>query len=440
MRKKQLIEQLAALRKKRKEECDRLTLAAADVESATPVPKSEIEALLAMDKPIEDLEAEIQSLETLEAAAKRNAVAAAPPGQARQAAQAHNNAEDRPFGSFGEFLLAVVHAATPGRIADPRLLQLAASGASEGIPSDGGFLVRPEYAELLYNRGFDLSPIAPRCRDFTLGQNSDRLRIPIVNETSRATGSRWGGVRVFRANEAATVTASKPTFELLEIVAEKLMGIFYATDELLADASVIEQIASEAFTEEFAFVLDDEIINGNGANGCLGILNSAALVVVTKAAAQAVDTVVYENIAAMWGRMPPRNRFKAVWLINQEVEAALNTMTFNLAATVPVPVYLPPGGASAAPYGTLYGRPVITVEQAAALGDQGDIILADLNQYLLVKKGGLNAASSMHVRFIYDEMAFRWTMRVNGQPAWKSAVTPFKGSKTVSPFITLEPR
>jgi hypothetical protein len=46
----------------------------------------------------------------------------------------------------------------------------------------------------------------------------------------------------------------------------------------------------------------------------------------------------------------------------------------------------------------------------------------------------------MHVRFVYDEMAFRFTYRVNGHPAWKSALTPCKGSNSVSPFVTLETR
>ena len=37
---------------------------------------------------------------------------------------------------------------------------------------------------------------------------------------------------------------------------------------------------------------------------------------------------------------------------------------------------MPPGGLSAASYGTLFGRPVLTVEYCAALGDEGDIICA----------------------------------------------------------------
>lgn len=42
------------------------------------------------------------------------------------------------------------------------------------------------------------------------------------------------------------------------------------------------------------------------------------------------------------------------------------------------------------------------LEQYSAVGEVGDIIIADKSQYLLIDKGGINAASSIHVRFLYD--------------------------------------
>jgi HK97 family phage major capsid protein len=104
-------------------------------------------------------------------------------------------------------------------------------------------------------------------------------------------------------------------------------------------------------------------------------------------------------------------------------------------------VYMPPGGLSGQPYGTLFGRPVIAIEQAASLGDKGDVLLADMNQYVLADKGGIQSAVSMHVRFTNDETVIRFVYRVDGQPLWHSALTPFKGtSNTLSPFVTLDAR
>ena len=102
---------------------------------------------------------------------------------------------------------------------------------------------------------------------------------------------------------------------------------------------------------------------------------------------------------------------------------------------------MPAGGLSDLPYGKIYTRPVLPIEQCATLGTVGDIILADLSQYLLIEKGGIKTASSIHVQFLTDETAFRFVYRVNGQPVWNSALTPFKGtSNTLSPFVALATR
>jgi len=59
---------------------------------------------------------------------------------------------------------------------------------------------------------------------------------------------------------------------------------------------------------------------------------------------------------------------------------------------------------------------------------------------LLPKKGGMQADSSIHVAFLTGEQAFRFTLRLDGQPFWKSPLTPYKGTTTVSPFVVLQNR
>jgi len=88
------------------------------------------------------------------------------------------------------------------------------------------------------------------------------------------------------------------------------------------------------------------------------------------------------------------------------------------------------------------GRPLILTEKAQALGTQGDIGLADFSQYYIGQKagGGLKTATSIHLRFDYDEVAFRFVMRYDGQPGWLSALTPRRGSNTLSPFVVLATR
>lgn len=348
--------------------------------------------------------------------------------------------DDKPFKSLGEQMLAIVNAGRPGGSIDPRLLAIQnATGASEGVPADGGFLVQTDFAAELLRDVYETGILAPRCRKIGISANANSIKINGVAESSRADGSRWGGVQGYWAAEAATVTATKPKFGQIQLNLNKLMALYYATDELLQDTAAMDSILGQAFAEELNFKLDDAIVRGTGAGQPLGILNAGALVTVAKEAAQPADTVVAENIIKMWSRMMARSRANAVWLINQEIEPELFTMGLAVGASG-IPVYMPANGISGQPYGTLFGRPVLPIEQASALGDVGDVILADFGQYLLADKGSMQTASSIHVQFIYDETAFRVTYRVDGQPSRPTPVTPFKGSNTLSSFVTLAAR
>lgn len=220
---------------------------------------------------------------------------------------------------------------------------------------------------------------------------------------------------------------------------KKLIGLCWATDELVEDAALLETVIREGFKEEFGFKLDDAILNGTGAGMPLGVLNSPCLVTASMETGQPAATIVYENILALWARMPGRNRKKAVWCINQDIEPQLYSMGLMIGFGGS-PVYLPPSGASEQPYGSLFGRPVIPLEQCATLGTVGDIILGDFSTYILADKGGIQSAVSIHVRFQWDEQVFRFVLRQDGQPLWNNTLTPFKGSNEQSPFVTLEAR
>jgi HK97 family phage major capsid protein len=105
------------------------------------------------------------------------------------------------------------------------------------------------------------------------------------------------------------------------------------------------------------------------------------------------------------------------------------------------PVYLPAGGLSASPYSSLKGRPILTTEACNTLGDKGDIFLADLSKYMsAVKSGGVRTDVSMHLWFDQDMLAYRFILRVGGQPWWSSAISPRTGTNTRSCFVTLDER
>ena len=347
---------------------------------------------------------------------------------------APSKTDERRFSSFGEQLMAAYRAAAPGGSIDPRLSTRAASGLNETNPSDGGFLVQQEFVGELLKRTYETGILASKVKKIPLSTNSNGIKINAVDEESRANGSRWGGIQTYWESEASKLSESKPKFRQMELSLKKLTGLCYATDELLQDASALESVIREAFAEEFGFKIDDAILDGSGSGEPLGILKSGALVTVPKENNQS-DKVTVENIIKMWNRLWSRSRVNSVWYINQEIEPLLYTLKLG-----DKPVYIPAGGLSEKPYATLFGRPVQPLEQCNASGEVGDILLADVGQYLMIDKGGVKAASSIHVRFLYDENVFRFIYRCDGQPIWNKPLSPYKGSATVSPFVTLAKR
>ena len=74
-------------------------------------------------------------------------------------------------------------------------------------------------------------------------------------------------------------------------------------------------------------------------------------------------------------------------------------------------VYMPSGGISGSQYEMLFGKPVIYDDFLPAKGSVGDVLLADFNEYLLMKKGEERKDWSIHVRFLNDERVFRIVLR-----------------------------
>jgi HK97 family phage major capsid protein len=344
------------------------------------------------------------------------------------------------FKSLGQQMLAVVNAGRPGGQVDPRLYNAAASGMSETVQSDGGFLVQQDFVNDLLQDLIKTGVLAPKCRPQPISAAANSIKINGVDETSRAS-SRFGGIVGYWADEADQKTASKPKFRKIELNLHKLIGLCYATDELLADAAALEGFIRAAFPSEFGFLVDDAILRGTGAGQPLGILNSGCLVTVDKETGQKADTIVAENVIKMSSRIFANSYLNASWYVNQMCLPQLYTMSIAVGTGGQL-VFVPPGGISGAPYGSLLGRPVIPIEQASALGDVGDILLADLNGYILAQKGGIQSDVSIHVRFVYDESVFRFVLRIDGQPVRATALTPYKGGAgaTQSHFVSLTAR
>jgi len=348
--------------------------------------------------------------------------------------------QEKRFASLGEQLHAVIRAGSPNGKRDERLVESRAQGGmGEDTGSGGLYLVQTDFISEIMKKIYASAVLASKCRRLPIGANANGVAWNEVDESQRTAGYRWGGIRSYWVGAGTAVTASQMKFHKRKLDLEKNMAIVRITDELMQDAAALGNLTSDTVSQEMAFQLDDAIIRGTGAGMPMGWLNADCMVGVPIETGQTADTIVYENIVNMRSRLWAPSRAKSMWVINQDCEPQLHTMAF-VVGLGGVPVYMPANGIAGLPYDSLYGRPVIPVEQASTVGDVGDISLVDLSQYLIIDKGGIKKDVSIHVYFTTDEQALRFVLRTNGMPLWASALTPFKGSNTLSPFITLDER
>ena len=339
---------------------------------------------------------------------------------------------DKPFASLAEQMWAVKnYEQSFGRTADPRLRALevkAPLGLNEGVPSQGGFLLSPTVSDQFLKPVHEEGVFSRMVRRLPVGSNSNSGWINGIDETSRVSGSQWGGVQAYWREEAAAVAASKPKFRRVNWELNALTALMYITDEQLQDAAMTAAIARESAAGVLNFKINDAIYRGDGVGKPKGVLSGGALISAVRLDANKVQNV---DILGMWQRLHPAHRANSAWFINSEVEPQLDQLALTSSLEARYINYGVDGVMR------MKGRPVIVNEFSSALGTVGDILLADMTDYLFWEKGGLQSSVNPWIQWLTHEQAFKFTYRVDGTPASYSAITPAYGTNTQSPYIAL---
>jgi len=329
------------------------------------------------------------------------------------------------FGDFAQMVMAGTHPTAPN--VDPRLiLNAPTTYGNEGVGADGGFTIPPAFRNEIMQLVEGEDELMSMTEQLNTAGNS--MTFP-KDETTPWQDS--GGIQCNWDGEASQLSQSKPALGENTLKLKKLTTLVPITEEMAEDSATIESYLRGKVPQKMAFKINDAILNGTGAGMPLGIMNSGALLSIAKESGQVADTVVFENIVNMWARMYAPSRRTAIWLNNQDIEPQLDTMAFPTAATA-VPMYMPPGGLADTPYGRMKGRPVMATQAAQTLGDKGDIMLVDLSRYMTIMKSmGIKSDVSIHLWFDYDVAAFKFTMRLDGQPNYSAPINPWKGTNTL---------
>ena len=337
------------------------------------------------------------------------------------------------FENFSEFVQTVAKNAKDERLSAKNLLQKTVNETSN---LEGGFLIPPEFSNRLWERSIEGDIFYSRAAKIPMQSNTISFPYQIDKDHS---SNLFGGVALYYKAEEAQYTASAPTFGQIQMSLHKLTGLCYLSDEMIEDSPIsIEPYISQKFVDAVKWQRNKDMLTGTGAGRPLGIQNSPALISAAIDTGQVTDTITYTNLVNMWARTP--NKGNLVWVANHNTLPQLMNMTIT-GGTASTPVWIPSNDASLAPNGSIFGAPVILTEHAATLGDVNDIALIDWSQYMVGEKAGgaIRTATSMHLKFDYDQQTFKISYRWDGQPLWPIYQTPANGS-TMSPYVNLTTR
>ena len=309
-----------------------------------------------------------------------------------------------------------------------------------GDPELGGFLTPEEFSKTILDKGFSNSNFMDKCTKVPMAIN--QIGIPYQKDFDHSSYLH-GAMQAYWLDEKAEKIATNPKFGKIALRLNKLVVLVYTTDELLEDSVIsMEPLLKGKASDVIGWKIDQALMTGDGVGKPKGILNAKCKVTQGKGSTGATD-IDYENIVGMYARMYPQCLKNAVWVANMNCFPSLAQMGLEVGTSGGSAAYLPANGLSGKPYDTLMGKPIIWSEHAKTVGTEGDIIFVDWSQYLVgLKRGagaGVQFASSIHLKFDYDQTAFRFVMRIDGQPWWPAPFTPNNGAD-LSPIVTLETR
>jgi HK97 family phage major capsid protein len=307
------------------------------------------------------------------------------------------------------------------------------SALAESSGITGGYIVPPEFAQQLTSTAAEDTFI--RSRAFVQPMATATLQFPYLDVTTvQAAGISpfFGGVVLNWTEEAQTRTETEPQFKMMELKAHELSGYAVSSNILLQDASFgLEKFLYTIFGKAIGWYEEFAFLQGNGVGKPLGMLNAPAALAITR---NTGGTFLYADAAKMISRLLPSSQKRGIWVMHPYVIEKAVQLADSSGRLVWVPNI---GGAQEKVPGYLFNLPIFVSEKVPALGTKGDVMLLDPSLYVIGDRLQIEVAASEHVNFLKNQMTWRVTERIDGQPWLDKPITLQDAASTVSPFVVL---
>ena len=321
------------------------------------------------------------------------------------------------------------------------LVKAAGDGQTLGTDSEGGFLVPVEFSTALIASQNESAKIRPLATKMTVGSN--RIELPQVDNYDHSSDLIYGGMAAYWKAEEAQLTEKKMVLEEVALTLHKLTALAYASGEIIRFSPVsLGSWFLPKMGEVLTWKEEDGFINGTGAGQPLGLLNAGSLLQIAIETGQtlAATAVVTNNILKMFQGTKIERPGALAFLYNRvDLFFWLSKLTIDVGT----------GGSAAGliqrvpgrPDMDLLGIPLVDTEHMPAAGTVGDITLTDLSQYIIADdRKGPAIAQSMHLKFDYDQEAFRILKYVDGQPRYKKAFSRQNSTNQQAQVMTIAVR
>lgn len=297
--------------------------------------------------------------------------------------------------------------------------------------ASGGFLVPEEYIARLMQIAGDSAIVRPRAMLIPVGTAAGS--IPALDQRS-VTGGQGdtafaGGVVATWEGEAATIDETEPNFNLINFRVHKMAGITKVPNELNSDSAInLEALLTRLFGVAIGAKEDYSFLFGNGVGKPLGMLVSPAAVGVD---ADTNDAFVYADAMEISSRFRPVTPGGGLWVAHKSALPDIGRFEVGTGGAVWMANLVSKEPAN------LLGYPLLWSEHMAQTNNPYDVALIDPSAYVIFDRQDLRIAFSEHAYFTTDQVAWRFTKRIDGRP-WLAGATELSdatGNFTVSPFV-----
>ena len=310
---------------------------------------------------------------------------------------------------------------------DQRLKEYRQQAMDVGVM--GGFMVPTQWSSTIRQVQPQDAVVRPRATVIPPGSPPDSaITMPALDQT--APRGVYSGVTV----EWIAEGAAKPetTYRLREITLtpQEVAAHIPLTDKLLRNSAAASELATTLLRRAIIAAEDVAFLSGTGAGQPLGIIDHAATIGVNRTGfPSAVPGDNYVDLVNMYTAVMKDGPL--VWVYSPSLLGELMTMT-DVNGTL-----IWTSSAREGEPNRLMGIPAIENERSPVMGINGDLLLVNLQHYLIKDGSGIFIAASEHVNFLSNQTVIKAFFNVDGQPWLTQPLVLEDGATQRSPFVQL---